>query len=96
MRTQCLVVQLQCKALYAPRIRELRSSRKPVFSFADRYALGPGLSAVLQVNREITERFGEVLEQARRGELDYSQQTITKLLTSYTYPSSGCRGGTSR
>jgi uncharacterized protein (DUF924 family) len=49
-----------------------------------------------EVDRGITERFDEVLEQARRGELDYSQQTITKLLTSYTYPSSGCRGGTSR
>ena len=29
-----------------------------------------------EVDREITERFGEVLEQARRGELDHSQQGL--------------------
>ena len=49
-----------------------------------------------EVDREITERFGEILEQARRGELDHSQQAFKKPLTSYTYPSSGCRGSTSR
>ena len=29
-----------------------------------------------EVDRETTERFGEVLEQARRGELDHSQQGL--------------------